>query len=278
MKWTSSEVNELARAYRSAPSADLLKLDVLAKRFNRNKSNVCRKARALGLTSLSRKKIAQPQLKQGPRYGSDEERAAATSVRMKALFEKNGHPRGMLGKKHTPETKAKISAASARAWADPLSVFNSLAFKQAASDAMLVNILAGKMNAGHSRARGGRRADLDGKYFRSAWEANYARFLNLLVAKREISKWEFECKTFVFESIKRGTRAYTPDFKVTGLDGTYVWHEVKGWMDQPSRTRLARMAKYFPEEKIIIIDASWFKSANKILPGVVAHWESGTTR
>ena len=278
MKWTEQEVAELERAYRRAPSADLLNLSALAKRLGRDKANVCRKARQLGLTKQDRPKVAQPALKVGPRFANKEDRAAATSAWVKAAIAKNGHPRGALGLKHTEEAKKAMKEATARAWANPDSKFNSAAFKQAASDALLRNIAAGKMNAGHTRARGGRRADIDNRYFRSAWEANYARYLNFLVAKGEIAGWDFECKTFIFEAIKRGIRSYTPDFKLLMNDGSHVWHEVKGWMDQPSRTRLARMAKYFPEEKVIVVDATWFRSANKTLPGLIPHWELGTTR
>ena len=278
MKWTDQEVQELERAYRVAPSCDTLNLGALAKKFGRDKANVCRKARALGLTQQDRPKVAQKSLKAGPRFANALERAAATSEWVKAAIAKNGHPRGALGLKHTEAAKNAIREATVRAWANPHSKFNSAEFKQAASDAMLKNIADGKMNAGHTRARGGRRADLDNRYFRSAWEANYARYLNLLVAKGEIASWEYECKTFIFEAIKRGTRAYTPDFKLLMNDKSHVWHEVKGWMDQPSKTRLARMAKYFPEEKVIVVDAAWFRSANKILPGMIPHWESGTTR
>lgn len=279
MRWTKEQIERLCAEYANASTNDKLNLDYLATLFDKHKTNVSRKARELGLTKQTRPKSSQLKLSAKENvYATKEERASATGVRIKQHIAEHGHPRGALGMKHTPEAKVKMRDATVRAWANPESVFNSAEFRQAASDAMLQNITAGKMNTGHSRARGGRRADLGGRYFRSAWEANYARFLNLLVMKGEIAGWEFECKTFVFEAIKRGTRAYTPDFKVIANDGSHVWHEVKGWMDQPSRTRLARMAKYFPEETVIVIDAAWFKSANKTMPGIVQHWESGTTR
>ena len=278
MKWTENEVAELERAYRSAPSADLLDLATLAKRLGRDKANVCRKARQLGLTKQDRPKVAQPALKEGPKFANKEERAAATSAWVKAAIAKNGHPRGALGLKHSPEAKKAMRDATVRAWANPNSRFNSESFKQAASDRLLIKIAEGKMNSAYSRARGGKREDLGNRYFRSAWEANYARYLNLLVSKGEITSWDYECKTFIFEHIKRGTRSYTPDFKINKLDGTYEWHEVKGWMDQASRTRLARMERCFPAERVVVVGADWFRSANKTLPGLIAGWEGGTTR
>jgi hypothetical protein len=144
---------------------------------------------------------------------------------------------------------------------------------------MIRMIAEKKMRSGYTRSRGGKRADLGGIYFRSAWEANYARYLNLLIQDGQIKSWEYEPHTFVFEAIKRGTRAYTPDFKVIVKGGAHEWHEVKGWMDERSQTRLKRMAKYFPDEKIIIIGPDWFRKANKsALPGVVHGWEGGTVR
>lgn len=112
----------------------------------------------------------------------------------------------------------------------------------------------------------GHRADLGGKYFRSAWEANYARFLNFTG-----TKWEYEKKTFWFEKIKRGVRSYTPDFYLPEQD---VYHEVKGWMDKRSATKLKRMKKYHPTVTVKVIDREFFKAANKqgcctLIPG----WE-----
>lgn len=126
------------------------------------------------------------------------------------------------------------------------------------------------------RSSGGRRADLGGLYVRSTWEANYARFLNLLVAQRKILRWEYEPHTFWFESIKRGTRSYQPDFKVYLLDGTHEWHEVKGWMDPKSKTKLARMARYYPDEKVVVIAQGWFRQARRGgLAACIPGWETG---
>ncbi|MCV6900732.1 DUF1064 domain-containing protein, partial [Escherichia coli] len=89
------------------------------------------------------------------------------------------------------------------------------------------------------------------RFFRSSWEANYARYLNWLIAQGEIAKWEFECQTFVFHGITRGVISYTPDFKVYSKDGSHEWHEVKGWMDAKSKAKLKRMAKFYPAEKVV---------------------------
>src|SRR3990167_2295917 len=98
------------------------------------------------------------------------------------------------------------------------------------------------------------------KFFRSTWEANYARYLEFLKSKGEILDWEHEPKTFWFLEIMRGSRSYLPDFKVTNLDGSHHWAEVKGWMDSRSKTKIKRFAKYYPDEKLVLIQAPWFKA------------------
>lgn len=118
------------------------------------------------------------------------------------------------------------------------------------------------------REIGGRRI-----YARSRWEANYARYLEWLKLSGSISEWEHEPHTFWFENIKRGTRSYLPDFRVTFNTGAIEWHEVKGWMDARSRTKLKRMAKYYPSEKIVLIGSKWFKDNRLNLMGIIADWE-----
>lgn len=96
-------------------------------------------------------------------------------------------------------------------------------------------------------------------YFRSKWEANYAIYLVYLKKSGIIKKWEFEPDTFWFKSIKRGVRSYLPDFKVFNNDVTFEYHEVKGWMDKKSVTKLKRMKKYYPHIKIVLIDEPAYK-------------------
>lgn len=113
------------------------------------------------------------------------------------------------------------------------------------------------------------------KFFaRSRWEANYARYLQWEKESGTIQNWEHEPQTFWFEKIKRGVRSYLPDFRVTMVDGNIEWHEVKGWMDARSKTKIKRMAKYYPEEVLKIIDGSWFKDANKKMPLIIKGWVS----
>lgn len=125
----------------------------------------------------------------------------------------------------------------------------------------------------HKRSKIGKRPDLCNQFFRSAWEANYARYLNLLIKAREITRWEFEPDTFEFDGIKRGTRFYTPDFKVFNNNGTFEYHEIKGYMDARSATKLKRMKKYHPKIKLILIDKVGYAAIAKIASKLVSGWE-----
>jgi hypothetical protein len=96
-------------------------------------------------------------------------------------------------------------------------------------------------------------------FFRSKWEANYALYLNFLIAQKQIKKWEYEKDVFIFHAIQFGTRSYRPDFKIFNNSGTIEYHEVKGYMDKKSITKIKRMAKYYPQIKLIIIDSVYYR-------------------
>lgn len=106
-------------------------------------------------------------------------------------------------------------------------------------------------------------------YFRSKWEANYALYLDFLIERCEISNWEYESETFFFEKIRLGTRSYRPDFKIFNNDETVEYHEVKGYMDSRSKTKLKRMGIYFPEVKLILIERRFYMDILKKLKGVI---------
>jgi len=111
------------------------------------------------------------------------------------------------------------------------------------------------------------------KFYRSRWEANYARFLEFQRLQGWIAKWEHEAKTFWFDGIRRGCVAYLPDFKVTLPDGGVEYHEVKGWMDGKSRTKLKRMAKFHPAVRVRVFDAAWYRKHAGKLSKLVEGWE-----
>ena len=100
----------------------------------------------------------------------------------------------------------------------------------------------------------------DRKYFlKSSWELSYAQFLDKELADGKIVQWEYEPDTFWFERIKRGIRSYTPDFKVKHLNGKVEYHEVKGYIDSKSKTKLNRMRIYHPDIEMKLIDRAAMK-------------------
>lgn len=99
-------------------------------------------------------------------------------------------------------------------------------------------------------------------YLKSSWELSYAKYLDSSLKDGKIIEWEYEPDTFWFEKIRRGVRSYTPDFKVTQLNGTLEYHEVKGYLDSKSKTKLNRMRIYHPDIKMILIDRAVMKSLN----------------
>jgi hypothetical protein len=112
------------------------------------------------------------------------------------------------------------------------------------------------------------------KYYRSKWEANYARYLEWLKTKGVIESWLHEPDTFWFDGIKRGCRSYLPDFKVTEKGGKIAYHEVKGWMDDKSKTKIKRMAKYHPKITLIVIDTKAYNAIKKTIKPIIKEWET----
>lgn len=96
-------------------------------------------------------------------------------------------------------------------------------------------------------------------YLKSSWELKYAEYLDSQLVDGKIAKWEYEPDVFWFERIKRGVRSYTPDFKVEYLDGKVKYHEVKGYLDSKSKTKLNRMRIYHPDVDMVLVDRAVMK-------------------
>jgi hypothetical protein len=109
-------------------------------------------------------------------------------------------------------------------------------------------------------------------YYKSRWEYRYALYLDLMKRHNHIVDWFYEPHTFYFEGIKRGTTNYKPDFKVIFPSSNEEWIEVKGYMDSKSITKIKRMAKYFPEIKLRVVDKEWFSKNSKILKNIIKNW------
>ena len=218
-------------------------LQKLADQMGRTKQFLCRKADKLGLTDLYRKK------------------SAINGYNPPNKIWKGNHPKGMKGKKHTIETIEKIKIISK----ENARIINLDPDKRYEITKKMIKTKTEKGNLvlprqktswkGGWREIGGKR-----KYFRSRWEANYARYLEFLKCNNQIKEWNHEPKVFWFEGIKRGCVSYLPDYGVELNDGTIEYHEVKGWMDDRSKTKIKRMGIYFPKTILKIIDGKWFKN------------------
>jgi len=109
-----------------------------------------------------------------------------------------------------------------------------------------------------NRSKIGKRKDCNDLFFRSGWEANVYR---LLALDKTITLIEYEPTDFTYWQFghKKGTVSYTPDFKVTYADGSYIWIEVKGgWLKSTDKTKIRRFKKYYPDE---------FKKLVAVTPG-----------
>lgn len=268
--WTEAEVDALRVAYTQAATSEDLDLNGLAARLGRTRFSVSIKAGRMGLTDIARRGVNVRA--DAPKYETQEERNAAVGAATKARIARDGHPCGMRGKSHTAETKARLSETSS-AWAKAETPTQRAARIERGLRTKDAN---GGVNAGRSRGswKAGWR-EIGGKrnFYRSRWEANYARWLEWLKQRGEIKDWQHEPETFWFEAIKRGVRSYKPDFRVWENDGTSLLHEVKGYMDARSKTTLKRMAKYHPAEKIMVIrEAGYNEIARKVGP-FIADWE-----
>lgn len=236
----------------------LFSLADLSAELGRTRQFVSRQARLLGLTNPNRPATAA--------------QFAAVSA---PKWINKPHPRGALGLVHSASAREAISKSSLASWVKQKSNETgnmSPDLRQARSDRM------SRMRAGqsgenaYSRAKQGRRSDVGTMFFRSAWEANYARYLNWLVARGEILGWEYEPKVFWFDAIKRGVRSYKPDFRIAEVGCSY-WVEVKGWMDPKSKTKLKRMAKYHPNEKIIVVGPAQYAAIKRSVSRLIPAWE-----
>lgn len=235
-----------------------------------NWQNVCRKAKELGLTGkkakIKHKDRPEPTVRVN-KYKNDRERSEAHSEMMKEWHKNNEHPRGMKGKTHSNEYRKRRSLIMKEVWADPESYLNSSEYRQKVSkrmsNQMIERIKKRNFNS-YSRGKGGIRKDI-GIYVRSTWEANVARYLNLLKKENKIFKWEYESETFRFYGENNGTRSYTPDFKIWETEHSkHYFLEVKGYMDERSKDKLKMMDEYYPEEKIIIIGEKEYNDIRKL--------------
>lgn len=284
--YTEEDISYIKIEYKRKP------LKQIAKDLGRlkNYQNLCRVARRLGLTDTHRKVLwteeqlqflinnhdkmtyADISLKIGKPLNSPKLKLKELKIRKGrhavGMWQGRTHPKGMLGKNHTGEARGRMSVSTKETWKNmSIEDIKARGLKQRATK-IKNNTLNSLINQKrpYSRARGGKREDLGGQYFRSAWEANIARYFNLLDIR-----WQYEPKCFVFKNVSRAPISYTPDFYLPDED---LWIEVKGWMDPKSKSKLKRFKKYYPEEsaKLEIYDESRYKSIAKSKQ-LIPNWE-----
>jgi hypothetical protein len=207
------------------------------------------------------------------RLEKTEQQKLKISKSIKLWHQENQHPRGMLGKKHSEQVKKIISEKSTNI-AKEMSPKKRIGITLKAMKTKEKN---GTMSLPRQKTTwksGWREIGGNKKFYRSRWEANYARYLQWLKETSRIKDWKHECKTFWFDGVKRGTVSYLPDFWVQEIDESESYHEVKGWMDDKSKTKIKRMAKYHPDVKLIVITGKEYKVLESSLSSIIPEWES----
>ena len=271
-KWTKQDLEDLARLY---PDCSMT-VQEIATVMQRSEDAITLKAGRLGIasdrlhrkhTERSRAKMSASQKQYYAKLPELEKKRR--SDKQKKWHLENEHPKGMLGKKHSEVTRKAIGEKGtgrkrSRESIEKMVRTSVARYGRAGNDISRMN---SSWRAGW-REIGGKR-----NYYRSRWEANYARYLEWLKGLGEIIDWEHEPETFWFSGVKRGCVSYLPDFKVTAKHGAVAFHEVKGWMDDRSKTKIKRMAKYHPGVKLVVIDSKQYAKLRGQLNKVVPGWE-----
>lgn len=266
-RWSNDEDAILTALYEKMRTG-VTGLQNIAAVVGRSEAACACRANALGLTA-GRGQRFRPKRgrKSRVKYHSKEEISEAISSKKKAWHALNPHP--MLGKEVPQYVRDKISLSNMGKVVSPEQSLKAMKSRVEKYGTLAPpNMGRGSWKAAW-REIGGQRI-----FARSRWEANYARYLQWLLERGEIKEWEHEPDTFWFEKIKRGVRSYLPDFRIKFSDGSVEYHEVKGWMDARSKTKIKRMAKYFPNIVLCLIEASWFK-ANRTIAAIIPGWEKG---
>lgn len=292
----SEEEDEVIRKFYTERKGLPLDLNELANLLNRSRWSVAMRASRLGVCNpfrpnseetnrkVSRQNKGRPSAFKGrPQsaaarenmskaqqlyWQEHPEKRGVRSEKAKAWHKNNIHPRGMLGKHHSEETKSRLSESHIGKKVPRERLLRSMQTRLAKY---------GTLNPPDYRNGASWKSgwvEVGGKrfYARSRWESNYARYLEFLKQAKEVQDWNYEPKTFWFDKVKRGTVSYLPDFEVILWTGETEYHEVKGWMDARSKTKIKRMAKYYPQIKLVVIDAARYRALNRKCKRLIKDW------
>lgn len=154
---------------------------------------------------------------------------------------------------------------------DPNSIFKmkqtKLKTKERRSQIAKLQFLNGerKIPISNGRGLGGKREDLN-EYFRSMWEANFARLLNL-----KNIKYKYEQKIPIYDNNNNLLCTYVPDFYLPELNH-YI--EIKGKWENSAKKKIQLLKKYKPEIKLFIIDGTKYKNIEKLYINKISLWET----
>jgi predicted nuclease of restriction endonuclease-like RecB superfamily len=110
----------------------------------------------------------------------------------------------------------------------------------------------------------GPRKDLCNIEFRSSWEANFARILNLLGVQ-----WEYEPRRFYL-----GSTTYLPDFSLLSDNPWGVkWIEIKGLWHKGDKKRIKLFVNMYPDETIKVIAGKEYRKLAKKYGKLIPKWE-----
>lgn len=113
------------------------------------------------------------------------------------------------------------------------------------------------------RGKAGKREDLDNQYFRSTWEANYARILKYLNVE-----YQFEPEIIWLKKLDGSEISYRPDFKVGDL---YI--EIKGYWHEDAIEKMKMLKEQYPDIKLVIIELDKYNQLKKTYKSKVKVWE-----
>lgn len=250
-RWTKQQLNILRQSYSDNPS-NTLHINQLVNIIGKPKTSISGKAKRMGLTTNRYRK-------------RDKIMRLAISKRQKEWHKTHEHP-------NKAEMQIRVCPAC------------GMFFEAIPSDNRKYCSTKCSYNRtqvyGHQGyAKIGIRADLNNQYFRSRWEANYARYLNYLISIGEpILKWEYEPERFNFSKVRTKPYYYTPDFCIIFTDNHREYHEIKGWDYGNGQKARRRFRKYFPQHRLILRNKVWYSSLfKKGVDKVIPNWEYHNT-
>ena len=119
------------------------------------------------------------------------------------------------------------------------------------------------LNPGCGRGKSGIRKDLN-QYFRSTWEANFARLL-------EWFGFEYEYEPKVFSLIDNGFQlSYRPDFYLFKFD---LWVELKGYLGCESKRKLDLFKEQYPNLNFTLITERYYNVLANCFRFLIPNWE-----